>query len=227
MLLREYLQKKYGISRRKFTDFVDQGQVFLNNQKVESYKQEIHNGEQLVIDGLKHKVSEKVQLKEENPESTMILFNKPKWYVVSKSDSHNTTIYTILPQKFQNYYYIGRLDKDSRGLLLLTNDPKLVHQWEHPKFEVEKEYVVEIDKPLDEKDKDKMLVWVQDEDDTLRVSMVQIKKPTLVNITLREGKKRHIRRIFRALWYRVWDLQRVREGSFKLENLKEGEWKIL
>jgi 23S rRNA pseudouridine2605 synthase len=77
-------------------------------------------------------------------------------YVVSKSDPHNTTIYELLPKEFQGFYYIGRLDKDSHGLLLLTNDPKLVNGFEHPKFEIEKEYIVKIDRPLTSRDVQRM-----------------------------------------------------------------------
>jgi pseudouridine synthase len=77
-----------------------------------------------------------------------VLFNKPKGYVVSKSDPHNVTIYTLLPPAFQTYYAIGRLDKDSRGLLLLTNTPALVHQYSHPKFQIEKEYLIQLSSPL-------------------------------------------------------------------------------
>ncbi|MDR2540706.1 MAG: hypothetical protein LBD11_02760 [Candidatus Peribacteria bacterium] len=79
---------------------------------------------------------------------SLILFNKPRGYVVSKSDPHNKTIYELLPPEFQSYYYIGRLDKESRGLVLLTNSPELVHQYEHPKFQVEKEYLIQLSTPF-------------------------------------------------------------------------------
>ncbi|MDR0650179.1 MAG: hypothetical protein LBG59_01925 [Candidatus Peribacteria bacterium] len=81
-----------------------------------------------------------------------MLFNKPKGYVVSKSDPYNTTIYELLPPTFQTYYYIGRLDKESRGLLLLTNTPKLVHQYEHPRFAITKEYLIQLSSPLSSAD---------------------------------------------------------------------------
>jgi pseudouridine synthase len=68
--------------------------------------------------------------------------------VVSKADPHNQTIYELLPAELQSYYYIGRLDKESRGLVLLTNSPALVHQFEHPKFHIEKEYLIQLSSPL-------------------------------------------------------------------------------
>lgn len=78
----------------------------------------------------------------------IVLFNKPMGYVCSKSDNHNKTIYEILPKEFANYFYIGRLDKDSRGLLILTNNSDIVNKYQHPRFEVEKEYLVQIDRPF-------------------------------------------------------------------------------
>lgn len=75
--------------------------------------------------------------------------------MVSKSDPHNDTIYELLPEQFKNRYYIGRLDKDSRGLVLLTDTPALVHQFEHPKFEIEKEYLIQLTSPFKLEDKQK------------------------------------------------------------------------
>ncbi|MDR2189791.1 MAG: hypothetical protein LBP53_00955 [Candidatus Peribacteria bacterium] len=90
--------------------------------------------------------SEKNVAQQHSPK--LVLFNKPKGYVVSKSDPHTPTIYTLLPSAFHHYYYIGRLDKESRGLLLLTDSPALVHRYTHPKFHIEKEYLVQLSSPL-------------------------------------------------------------------------------
>jgi pseudouridine synthase len=76
--------------------------------------------------------------------------------VVSKSDPHNVTIYELLPEEFKNRYYIGRLDKDSRGLVLLTDTPSLVHQFEHPKFQIEKEYLIQLSSPFKNEDRQKV-----------------------------------------------------------------------
>ena len=117
---------------------IQNGQIFLNNQKIESYKSELKNWDKLtIIDEEWNKEDTTISESAEIPKWKLILFNKPKWYVVSKSDPHNSTIYEILPEEFKNRYYIGRLDKDSRGLVLLTDAPALVHQFEHPKFQIE------------------------------------------------------------------------------------------
>lgn len=81
---------------------------------------------------------------EVDQKSEIVLFHKPEGYVCSKQDKHNRTIYRLLGAQYKNYYYIGRLDKDSRGLVMLTNDPKVVHQYEHPKHKIPKEYIVTV-----------------------------------------------------------------------------------
>lgn len=160
----------------------------------------------------------------------IVLFNKPMWYVCSKSDSHNKTIYEILPKEFANYFYIGRLDKDSRGLLILTNNSDIVNKYQHPRFEVEKEYLVQIDRPFLPGDFKKVKKWIVDEWELLSVKTLKYydqKNKYFVKIILWEGKKRHIRRILNSLGYKVLDLVRVREWQFELWNMKEGCFKKL
>jgi pseudouridine synthase len=119
------------------------------------------------------------------------------------------------------------LDKNSHGLLLLTDDPALVNEYEHPKHGIEKEYIVELDMELEHKDIQRALSGVKDEDEMLRaIKITKNKKKYHYNILLNEGKKRHLRRMFRAIGYRVMDLERIREGEYVIGTLKPGEWKI-
>ncbi|EKD24765.1 MAG: pseudouridylate synthase [uncultured bacterium (gcode 4)] len=156
------------------------------------------------------------------------MLNKPLGYVASKADLHNKTIYEILPPEYINYYYIWRLDKNSHGLLLLTDDPALVNEFEHPKFAIEKEYIVELDQELDVKDIQRALSGVKDEDEILRaIKITKDKKKYHYAVILNEWKKRHLRRMFKAIGYRVMDLERVREGKYTLGDLKIGEWKVI
>lgn len=200
--------------------------VFINGKKITSYTQELVPGDKIQIKSTNIQINEIVQEKEES--SVLILFNKPIGCVASKSDPHNKTIYDVLPPEYHNYYYIWRLDKNSHGLLLLTNDPALVNEYEHPKHGIEKEYIVELDQELDAKDIQRVLSGVKDEDEMLRaIKITKHKKPYHYSITLNEGKKRHIRRMFKTIGYRVMDLERVREGKYLLGDIKVGEWKII
>lgn len=158
MLLRAYLQTKHQLPRRKITLLIDNGKVFINKEKVNNYKAELHEKDLLEIPDIKlqeYILSDTSNTENKKPD--FILFNKPKGYTCSKADPHNQVFYDLLPQKFRKYYYIGRLDKESRGLMLLTSKPELVHQFEHPSKEIEKTYLVQLDKPFDRKLKNKIL----------------------------------------------------------------------
>lgn len=221
--LNKYVQENLGISRRKFVDLVKQGVVFVDWEKIESYSFVLNWWEILEIKSLK--IKKKISW--DKRESNLIIFNKPIGYVCSKSDKHNQTIYELLPEKFQHYFYIGRLDKDSRGLLLMTNDSSLVNKYEHPSNKVEKEYLVQIDRQFSSNDYLKIKKWIKDDGDLLEVKRIKpfdVKKKTFVNVVLWEWKKRHIRRLLSKLWYKVLDLQRVREWNFNLGNVKEWNW---
>lgn len=104
MRLITYIQTHHQISRRNFVSFIDDRAVLLNGKNVESYKQEIAPGDVIEIVAPNFKLKDTV--KEEKKRSIIVLFNKPKGYVASKSDPHNKTIYDILPLEFKNYYYI-------------------------------------------------------------------------------------------------------------------------
>ncbi len=226
MRLITYIQTRHQISRRKFVSFVKEGNVFVNGKKIDSYTQEISVGDTIEIRAKNFQIDEIMQEKIES--SILIIFNKPVGCVASKSDPHNKTIYDILPPEYHNYYYIWRLDKNSHGLLLLTNDPGLVHEYEHPKHGIEKEYIVELDTELDAKDIQRVLSGVKDEEELLRaIKVTKNSKKHHYKITLNEWKKRHIRRMFRKIGYQVLDLQRIREGKYSLGDVKVGEWKIV
>jgi len=226
MRLLTYIQTRHQISRRNFVALIKQGCVFVNEKKIDAYTQEVQNGDHIIITSPKYTLKETVQI--EQTSSKIILFNKPKGYVASKSDPHNKTIYDMLPPEFKNYYYIWRLDKDSHWLLLLTDDPGLVNSYEHPKHGIEKEYVIELDRTLHHADLKKALQWVVYEDETLKALKITVfKKPYHYTIVLNEGKKRHIRRMFQVIWYRVLDIKRIREGEYRLGDIKVGEWRIV
>jgi len=157
MKLLTYLQKTQNISRRDFAQMIEEGALYINTTKITGFHDELQIGDTLQI------VLPDAQVREETIETfptthpKIILFHKPRGYVVSKDDPHNKTIYEILPERRrQEYRYIGRLDKDSTGLLLLTNDPQLVNYYESPQSDIHKVYEVQIDKPLRSKDKLKL-----------------------------------------------------------------------
>ena len=225
-----FLQNSKWLSRRKIVSLIQNGQIFLNNEKIESFKSELKNWDALtIIDDEWNNENVTISECSDSPKWKLILFNKPKWYVVSKSDPHNSTIYELLPEEFKNRYYIGRLDKDSRGLVLLTDTPALVNQFEHPKFGIEKEYLIQLSTPFREWDHQKVKSWIIDEWEQLKFLDIQpTKNPLTYKVILNEWKKRHIRRVIKKLWYNLIDLQRIKEAQYYLpDDLPEGQWKYV
>lgn len=223
MNILSYLQKNKHLSRRAIVQLIKEKKIFLNGIPLESFKQELTLGDEIIFPKGRIQVTEQTKVVPQ-----LLLFNKPKGYVVSKSDPHNTTIYEILPAEFSSRYYIGRLDKESRGLLLLTNTPGLVHQYEHPSFNVFKEYLIQLSSAFKQEDIQKVKVWIHDEAEILKFQDIL---PTDTKLTykviLSEGKKRHIRRVIKSLGYTLLDLQRIKEGEYTLWNLEEGKWKLI
>lgn len=194
----------------------------VNGSVVTNYKFQVFSWDFLeILDFVKY---HEVKLLE-NKKTKIVLFNKPKWYVVSKSDVYNKTIFEILPDYLKDFYYLGRLDKDSHGLLVLTNDSKMVNDWSHPSFGVEKEYLVQVNRKIGIHDLQKMLKWVESEWDFLNCKVAKVLDADKLCLILLAGKKRHIRRMLMVLWYDVLDLKRVREWNYVLWDIKVGEFK--
>ena len=140
MKLLTYIQQNYWISRRTITDAIKHGMVSIDGQAVEWYSIELKYGQRLRGHIANRAIDDVIQ--DVAIETDTILFHKPIGLVCSKSDPHNKTIYRLLGDQYKHYYYIGRLDKESRGLVMLTNDPAIVHKYEHPRQKIEKEYLV-------------------------------------------------------------------------------------
>lgn len=222
--------------------------VWVNNKPIESFNATIKSDDLLEIKQWKKiLLSEKIS-EVKKKKSMIVLFNKPKGFTVSKEDKHNRTIYDFFPESWKkDFYYIGRLDKDSHGLLLLTNEPSLVDYYEKPENNVYKVYEVEIDKPFKSQhvQKAKKGVLVDDTGklidqnsapttETSKVELLKVvsaryhpinQKHYLI-IMLNEWKKRHIRRLCKALWYRVKDLKRVKVGKYQLGTIKPGKYML-
>jgi len=161
---------------------------------------------------------------------TTIMFNKPVGYVVSRDGQGSKTIYDLLPKEYQHLKPVGRLDKDSSGLLLLTNDGDLANDLTHPSRQKAKVYEVGLDKPL-EPLHHQMLVDYGVELDDGPSTFDSLEKVDASGrswtVTLHEGRNRQIRRTFAALGYKVVKLHRTHFGSHQLKALSEGMIKLI
>ncbi len=154
-----------------------------------------------------------------------IMLNKPRGYVVSRDGQGSETIYDFLPPEYQQLNPVGRLDKDSSGLLLLTNDGELANQLTHPKYEKTKVYEVVLDKPLQPLHQQMISnIGVQLEDGSSQFLITRLERGnTEYQVTMHEGRNRQIRRTFAALGYTVTRLHRTQFGTYALGNLATGK----
>jgi 23S rRNA pseudouridine2605 synthase len=212
-------------SRRAMAEAIKQERVAVNGILVTSFKQEISEArDALTLD------SKSVTIRLAQPVYLMI--NKPVGVLSTTRDDRGrrTVIDLLSPEHIKlNLYPIGRLDLDSCGLLLLTDDGAITHRMTHPSFEKEKEYVVTIDREMLGEDRAKFENGIELEDGptwptTLRESATERYKYYVV---LHEGRKRQVRRMFGALGYRVNSLKRIRIDSLILGELPEGQMRVL
>lgn len=236
-----YLQKNHWISRDEFEQMIKSNAILINDLNVSNFKTNIKIWDNLkIIENWKTIFEKKIEQIKNIP-TKIVLFNKPKWLVVSKDDKYNKTIFEILPKSWKkDFYYVGRLDKDSRWLLLLVNSPWLVDYYENPKSNFFKVYEVKINKKFEMKHLSKMQKWLDVSEnwnaeieewepyDFLSVHKISIKndKQNIITVVLTEWKKRHIRRILNVFWYKVIDLNRIKFWKYSLWSIKEWKYRI-
>lgn len=154
--------------------------------------------------------------------------HKPRGFISTRSDPEGRrTLYELVPPPMRRLFYVGRLDYDSEGLVLLTNDGDTAHRLLHPRYGVEREYDVLLDRAIDDDALQQLRRGVTLEDGRARAHSARRKGGNRVVLTLREGRKREVRRMFSELGYDVQRLRRVRYGPIRLDDLPTGEWRAL
>ncbi len=208
--------------RRRLADSIKQSRVEVNGRVIESYNHPVDVSKDRVrING------QVVSLKA--PDIVCLMLNKPEGIVTTVRDERGRrTVLDLLPEKYRHrrLYPVGRLDKETTGLILLTNDGDLTYRLTHPRFEFEKEYLIQIQGSLKNAEIRRLEQGITLEDGPTRPASVRrstSSPPFNYNITIHEGKKRQVRRMFERLGHPVLALKRIRFGSLTLGNLKEGE----
>jgi 23S rRNA pseudouridine2605 synthase len=161
------------------------------------------------------------------PDLIYYLLNKPKGVVTTAADTHDREIVTELVPDEPREYPVGRLDLDTEGLLLITNDGDLTHRLTHPSFGIEKEYLVEVDKPVSRGDLRRLREGVELDDGMTAPAKAQQVAPSVIKLTIHEGRNRQIRRMCSALGFTVTRLVRIRIGALADRNMAPGEWREL
>lgn len=213
-------------SRRKVEELITGGRITVNNRLTTDMATSIDTEADIVkLDNTIIKTHNKVHY---------LMLNKPKGYITTMKDEKGRPIVTnLIPEKYikAGVVPVGRLDKDTEGLLLLTNDGDLSYKLTRPDFKVNKEYIVELDKPLEEIDKKRIEkgFFIHQIKIKTRPAIVTLSDKTgrFVKIIISEGKKRQIRYTFKNLGYKVMKLKRTGYGPLTLSRLNKGEHREL
>ncbi len=219
MRLNKFLSQYTDLSRRRADDAIANGRVKVNG-KPAILGLPVEETDTVELDGQ--------TLNKAAPTIVTILLHKPAGYVCSKNGQGSKTVYELLPKAYENLNIAGRLDKDSSGLVVMTNDGSLLNELTHPSNNKEKAYIVTIDKMLWPEDQKKLLSGTDIGDERpSKFKRLRKQSEKTYEIILEEGRNRQIRRAFEALGYNVTKLHREQLGRFRLGKLKEKEKIIL
>lgn len=215
--LNKLLAESLGVSRREADDLITEGKVLVN-EKVARLGQRVDFSDKVCYNGSMVRFL---------TDYTYLAMNKPVGYVCSrKRQGEVPTIYELLPERYRDLKTVGRLDKDSSGLILLTNDGDFAFQMTHPKFVKTKTYEVKLDRALEPLHQQMIAdfgVDLPDGKSKLGLERMDDSRKEW-RVTMSEGRNRQIRRTFGALGYTVVGLHRVSFGRYELSGLPKGEF---
>jgi len=221
--LQVYLSHNDLCSRRAALELIQKGHVTVNDKVTLEPSRQIDPRIDCVCLNGKRVIVKKYEY---------IMINKPKGFVTTKLDRHAAqTIYDLLPPKYLLLSPAGRLDKDTEGLLFLTNDGDVAHTVTHPRFNIEKTYFVRMKGKLDfaEEKKVSQGIYLDGQKTSMaKIRVIKMKKDfTECQIVIHEGRKRQVRRMFAAVGHKVVFLKRTMQGPLSLGGLKLGQWRKL
>lgn len=221
--LQKYLAEAGIASRRKAEEIISQGRVAVNGVIVTEPGTKVSDGDAVKVDG-------RPVLPEED--KIYIILNKPSGYVTTSKDQFSRPAVVDLVKNIrQRVYPVGRLDYDTTGLLLLTNDGEFTFKLTHPSHEVEKVYCAEVIGIPDEGDIRSFEGGLEIEGHVTapaKLKLINAKGDnSILEIAIHEGKNRQVRRMCEAIGHPVISLKRIAEGGVQLGDLKEGEWRYL
>ena len=210
-------------SRRDAVEIIKEGQIKVNNEVITEPGHKILSTDQVTVKGKKIIVSKNL---------VYILLNKPKDYLTTTDDpqKRKTVLDLVKNATTERVYPVGRLDRNTSGVLLLTNDGELAQKLTHPSNQIKKIYAVTLDKPLTMPDFEKILKGLILEDGPATVDALSYSDPKdkkLLGIEIHSGKNRIVRRIFESLGYDVKGLDRVMFGGLTKKNIERGRYRFL
>src|SRR4029079_6406262 len=223
MPLNKFIAHAGVAARRDAADMVKKGLVKVNGQLITEPGHKVTGKDEVKVNGKKIFLSKNL---------VYILLNKPKDFITTTDDpqKRKTVLDLVRRATTERVYPVGRLDRNTSGVLLLTNDGDLSQKLTHPSHEVKKIYQVTLDKPLDKKDFDQILKGVTLDDGPASVDVLaypDLKDKTQIGVEIHSGRNRIVRRIFEHLGYDVKNLDRVMFAGLTKKNIERGKWRYL
>jgi len=215
MRLNKFLAHSSGISRRAADEAIADGRVAVNGSNAR-VGQKVVESDEVKLDGRQVKSSS----------YTYLLLNKPVGYLSSRKGQSAPTLYELIPDEFKDLKTVGRLDKDSSGLILLTDDGDYTFEMTHPKFKKVKKYQVTLDRPLEVDALNQLGAGVELDDGPSRLQITSTSHSSY-EVEMSQGRNRQIRRTFEHLGYQVKKLHRTQFGHYFINDLKNQTYQVV
>ncbi len=223
--LNKFLAERIGVSRREADELISAGKITVDGkvaslgfclpapENLDNFPKVCYNGKIVPL----------------SADFLYLAFNKPVGYVCSRrAQGDAPTLYDLLPKEYRKLKTVGRLDKDSSGLILLTNDGDFAFRMTHPKFRKTKVYEIELDRPLEPLHQQMISDYgIEISDGISKFKIIKNETPASYIVILHEGRNRQIRRTFAALGYTVVKLHRTQFGKYELGDLEPGKYVII
>lgn len=222
--LNKFIARSGVCSRRDADRLIAEGKITVNGDVVTEMGTKVRLRDTIEVNG-RRIVPEHL---------TWILLNKPKDTITTTSDERDRrTVFDLIDGKkveVDGLFPVGRLDRNTTGVLLITNDGDLAHRLMHPSYEITKMYVVSVDRPIDDADLDRLRRGIELDDGPAsvdRVARPDPSDPRVIGLSIHEGRNRQVRRMMEALGYEVQSLERVRYAGLTSKGIRRGKWRRL
>ena len=217
--LNKYISQSGLCSRRAADELITKGKVQVNNKLCDQVGTKINKNDKVIV-------NKKLIKPEKN---IYVLLNKPKDYISTNKDTHNRrVVFDLIKGINERLFSVGRLDRKTTGLLLLTNDGDIAKKLTHPSYKIKKIYSVTLEKKISNDEISQIKNGLFIEDEYIKVDNIErLEKDYEIGIEIHMGKNRIVRKIFESLNHRVSKLDRVLFGPFTKKDLPRGKWRIL
>ena len=217
--LNKYISQSGLCSRRAADELIKKGKVQVNNKLCDQVGTKINKNDKVIV-------NKKLIKPEKN---IYVLLNKPKDYISTNKDTHNRrVVFDLIKGINERLFSVGRLDRKTTGLLLLTNDGDIAKKLTHPSYKIKKIYSVTLEKKISNDEISQIKNGLFIEDEYIKVDNIErLEKDYEVGIEIHMGKNRIVRKIFESLNHKVSKLDRVLFGPFTKKDLPRGKWRIL